>query len=76
MSLLVSLTWFLVSLTMTRLLVAPMWLLVSPKRLTALLPHYLLSSLMAPPALRPSLFFTRRCTRLPSYLASMVEKWI
>ena len=48
--LLVSLTRFLVSLTMTRLLVAPMWLLISPTLLTALLPHCLFSSLTATPA--------------------------
>ena len=35
---------------MTRLLVAPMRLLVSPTPLIALLPHCLLSSLVAPPA--------------------------
>jgi hypothetical protein len=54
---------------MTRLLVALMRLLVSPTPLAALLPHCLLSSLVAPPARPPSLFFSCRCTRSPSYLA-------
>ena len=42
-------------------------------RLTPSLPTFLPHGPARP---RPSLFFTRRCTRSPSYLASMAAKWI